>query len=330
MSQRKILLLGSGQSGKSTIFKQVQLLYANKFKTKEERLAHLGGIHGNIVQGIKMLVGAAEKHGLHVEHSLSNFAREVLEMPFGTVVTPDLARSIRDLWQDPAIKRAFEHRDKFQIGDYVAYFLDQLDVIGQPNYVPSVQDIIMSRVRTTGITEQEAHIQKASFRFVDVGGQRGERKKWIHCFDKSDIVMFVTAISEYNQVLEEDNSTNRLLESINLFKQVATHPNFSRVHFVLFLNKRDLFDQKFPKSHADLRQVFPEYDGGPDVDKAHEFIQRYWYAMWFEMWPQERDPELCRLVIHWTNATDSNIMQLTISAVTDKVIRDNLRLNGMM
>lgn len=47
------------------------------------------------------------------------------------------------------------------------------------------------------------------FSVVDVGGQRSERRKWIHCFDDVKAIIFVVALSGYNQVLFEDNSVNR-------------------------------------------------------------------------------------------------------------------------
>jgi hypothetical protein len=47
------------------------------------------------------------------------------------------------------------------------------------------------------------------FEMYDVGGQRNERKKWIHCFDSVTAIIFVAALSEYDQVLFEDASTNR-------------------------------------------------------------------------------------------------------------------------
>lgn len=40
----------------------------------------------------------------------------------------------------------------------------------------------------------------------DVGGQRSERKKWIHCFENVTSIIFCVALSEYDQVLLEENS----------------------------------------------------------------------------------------------------------------------------
>lgn len=45
---------------------------------------------------------------------------------------------------------------------------------------------------------------------VDVGGQRSERRKWIHCFENVTSIMFLVALSEYDQVLvESDNEVSQ-------------------------------------------------------------------------------------------------------------------------
>lgn len=44
---------------------------------------------------------------------------------------------------------------------------------------------------------------------VDVGGQRSERRKWIHCFENVTSIIFLVALSEYDQVLVEcDNEVS--------------------------------------------------------------------------------------------------------------------------
>jgi len=46
-------------------------------------------------------------------------------------------------------------------------------------------------------------------RMVDVGGQRSERKKWIHCFENVTSIIFLAALSEYDQVLYESENDVR-------------------------------------------------------------------------------------------------------------------------
>ena len=61
-------------------------------------------------------------------------------------------------------------------------------------------DVLRSRVRTTGIVQQDFQIKAKKYTMFDVGGQRNERRKWIHCCDNVTAVIFVTAVSEYDQV----------------------------------------------------------------------------------------------------------------------------------
>lgn len=92
-------------------------------------------------------------------------------------------------------------------------FYDHLDRFWEPNYVPSDHDIILCRAKTTGIVETVFHIGSLVYRMMDVGGQRSERKKWIHCFDNVTAVLFVVAISGYDQCLVEDRDSNQVIHT---------------------------------------------------------------------------------------------------------------------
>lgn len=83
-------------------------------------------------------------------------------------------------------------------------FCDDLDRFWDPNYVPTDQDLLRSRLRTTGITETVFDLGQLTYRMFDVGGQRSERKKWIHCFENVNALLFLVAISGYDQCLVED------------------------------------------------------------------------------------------------------------------------------
>lgn len=85
-------------------------------------------------------------------------------------------------------------------------YFDSIDRIGDINYIPTDQDVLRSRVKTTGITETTFVIGDLTYRMFDVGGQRSERKKWIHCFENVTAIIFLVAISEYDQVLIEDET----------------------------------------------------------------------------------------------------------------------------
>merc|ERR1712146_292944 len=123
------------------------------------------------------------------------------------------------------------------------------------DYMPDKDDILRSRVRTSGIVEEKYTIEDVEFVMYDVGGQRNERKKWIHCFDGVTAIIFVGAISEYDQVLYEDKNQNRLIEAVELFNEICNSKWFIQTAMILFLNKRDLFEMKYLDKHVPLQKL---------------------------------------------------------------------------
>ncbi len=77
-------------------------------------------------------------------------------------------------------------------------------------------------------------IDGSPFEIYDVGGQRNERKKWIHCFDDVTALIFVAALSEYDQTLFEDSTTNRLLEAVELFGEICNNRSYIELHIYFF------------------------------------------------------------------------------------------------
>lgn len=116
-------------------------------------------------------------------------------------------------------------------------------------------------------------IKGFAFTFIDVGGQRNERRKWIHCFDSVTALIFVAAISEYDQVLYEDEEVNRLKEAIVVFEKYSNHDSFFQTAMILFLNKTDLFRKKLLLSPFD--ETFKTFQGDPkSFDDTTKFIEQ--------------------------------------------------------
>eukprot|EP00042_Codosiga_hollandica_P033483 m.224533 g.224533 ORF g.224533 m.224533 type:complete len:294 (-) comp54198_c0_seq3:286-1167(-) len=138
-------------------------------------------------------------------------------------------------------------------------YFDRLGAFQNPSYVPNVQDVLCSRVATTGISEFNFEMEGTNFRMLDVGGQRSERRKWIHCFEGITSITFIAAINGYDQVCFEDNATNRMFESLALWDQIVNYAIFEKVSMILFFNKMDLFEKKVHKSA--IGEHFPAYPG---------------------------------------------------------------------
>ena len=121
--------------------------------------------------------------------------------------------------------------------------------IAEPNYLPTKQDILRARAATTGIIEHTFNLREIRFKMIDVGGQRNERRKWIHCFENVTSIVFLVALSEYDQFLYEDQNDNRMEESKALFKTIITWKWFQNASVILFLNKKDLLEETIMSSN---------------------------------------------------------------------------------
>ena len=84
-----------------------------------------------------------------------------------------------------------------------SYFDNDITRLFEVDYLPTDQDILRTRLRTTGINETIFDLGKLKYRMFDVGGQRSERRKWIHVFDNVDVVLFLVAVGGYDDVLVE-------------------------------------------------------------------------------------------------------------------------------
>jgi len=138
-------------------------------------------------------------------------------------------------------------------------FFDNIDRIAKADYTPTQDDLLRARARTTGITEITFELSGVHWRMMDVGGQRNERKKWIHCFQDVTALIFCVALSEYDMKLYEDERVNRMHESITLFDEICNCQWFGDTSVILFLNKRDLFEEKIKR--VDMKCCFEDYTG---------------------------------------------------------------------
>ncbi|CAG06795.1 unnamed protein product, partial [Tetraodon nigroviridis] len=166
-------------------------------------------------------------------------------------------------------------------------------------------------------------------RMFDVGGQRSERKKWIHCFEGVTAIIFCVAMSAYDLVLAEDEEMviisfcagqNRMHESMKLFDSICNNKWFTETSIILFLNKKDLFEEKIAQSPLSI--CFPEYSGPNSYEEAQIYIQ-----MKFEDLNKKKENK--EIYTHFTCATDTKNVQFVFDAVTDVIIKNNLKDCGL-
>jgi len=282
----KVLLLGVGESGKSTFMRQLLKIYKEKYDQIElERYAE--AICYNTIQCMQALLNAIEKFDLKITDDRAKDCMSKIGNLKGSDsiyrFPPDVAEDIAYLWKLPIIQQVYEQRTKFWILENAKYYFDNIARFGKNDFVPTEDDCIMARVRTTGILTSDFEESGIHYQFVDVGGQRNERKKWIHCFDDVKALIFVCNCAGYNQRMFEDANKIIMLEAIETFQKVMGYECFKTIPIFVFLNKRDLFEICLKDS--DLTVTFPEYTGGQNPENALKFIQDKFRACF----PSDRD-----------------------------------------
>ena len=322
----KLLLLGSGEAGKSTIFKQIKIIHDDRSFPPDELMKWRDHISAGILSSAKAIIEKATEFGHELtpenqEHAAVIQSLKNPQAVGGEPLPLNMFPRISAIWKDNAVISTLQRRHEFFLPDSTHYFVDALDRIGRENYCPTKEDVLRCRVKTTGITEFKFSIDDYCFKVIDVGGQRNERRRWIHCFEDVTAVIFVASLAEYDQQLVEQEGVNRMEESLRLFDEVCNSPWFAKTSLILFLNKSDLFREKI--KHVDLSVVFPDYTGGNDHEKAQQYIERRFLAL-------NRDPGNRHVYRHVTCATDTKNIKFVLDVVKNILLEENMKRHDVI
>lgn len=358
----KILLLGAGESGKTTIIKQMKILHISGF-SPEEKKERGEDIKNNVLDAITTLIRNMDRMniqlGLTENQEAADFIRKITKDDF--TFSQEFFGYVEKLWRDRGVQEVYSRQNEYQLIDCSKYFLDKVDVVRLPDYEPSVQDILHSRRRTTDIQKIEFEVKvprkygggSLNFWMFDVGGQRGERKKWIQVFDGIQAVLFLVSSSCFDLVIEEDEKTNRLQESINIFKSVWASRFLKDSGFIVFLNKQDILKDKIVSQQKSIGQYFPEYSEykleSKDRDSKEDdeylrtrcFIRDKFMGIAAEpvQWEGKKvtpgmpalpnDKKKGECYCHFTTATDTNNVKIVFEDVHNMIIMWNLQEIGI-
>ncbi|XP_034149846.1 guanine nucleotide-binding protein subunit alpha-11 [Esox lucius] len=324
----KVLLLGTGESGKTTFIRQMRIIHGRGF-SEEERRDFAKLIYQNIFTSVKAMTRAMTTLRLTYAYPDNEvYARCIQEVD--TVQVTQLERgyvdAIRSLWADPGLRICYNRRSEYQLLDSTEYYMTNLDRISAPDYIPTAQDVLRVRFPTTGIHDYSFTIKTITLRIVDVGGQKSERRKWIHCFQDVTSLIFLASLSEYDQVLEERETDKRMDESLALFYTTIHSPWFTNTSIILFLNKTDILADKIQTS--DLNKYFPGFTGKRrNAEDAMNYI-RLMYEQ--QAHSREKCDESKTLYPHFTCATDTNNIRQVFRDVKDTVLLKSLRDYGVI
>jgi len=326
-AQVKVLLLGSGDSGKSTVLKQMRLIHRVPFSSQEvESYRQL--IFNNLTHGLKYVFDSMEDMELEVSPENGEYI-ELIEsasdLRDGEIFPHHFYEPLRALWNDKGIQRAWDRGNEAALPENLGYFFSDLDRLFQQDYVPTEQDIVRCRARTIGITETVFQLRDHEMMMVDVGGQKSERRKWIHCFQDVTSILFLVSLSGYDQCLVEDKDANQMQDAMTIWDSICYSQWFKSTSIILFLNKDDLFQAKI--QHSDIKTFFPDFDGEPrDANTGRDYFKKR-FARLAQKAGRSKEREI---YIHVTTATDTALLRVVMAAVEDIVLRQNLEVAALI
>ncbi|XP_063072763.1 guanine nucleotide-binding protein G(s) subunit alpha-like [Engraulis encrasicolus] len=288
----RLLLMGPEESGKSTIVKNLRILYGDGFN-EEEKKQMVQHIRSNIKEAIRTIVRhmsklvppvpvASPDNQSHIEYISSLPWEEDFDF------TPEFYEHTKCLWQDSGVRACFDRSNEYrwnQLIDCAQHFLDRIDIVKQNDYTPTDQDLLRCRARTSGINEMGFQVDEVWFCTYDVD-MNDPWRKWISFSDceykcgcvcvcvctglsggppstarlaNLEAIIFVVDSSSYDMVIREDNQTNSLQEALDLFRSIWNNRWLRTYSVILFLNKQDLLAEKVLAGKSRIEDYFPEF-----------------------------------------------------------------------
>lgn len=114
-------------------------------------------------------------------------------------------------------KRIVTIRQSYQVVILFSY-LENIERLCSPDYLPSDKDVLQSRIRTSGVTETIFDFGNDDYHIFDVGGARFERKKWFDVVEDVHCLVFVAPLSGYDECLVEDKT------AVSIFSHLRRTP----------------------------------------------------------------------------------------------------------
>ncbi|CAF1085986.1 unnamed protein product [Adineta ricciae] len=326
LHERKLLLLGNAEAGKSTFLKQMKLIHGQGFRIDEKRrlvpfiYQQILSVARCICRQMSILCIRFQDHrNEEYARMLSSTNNDDNGDGSSLSLSPRIVEAIKHVWSDEGVKTCYRRRSEYRLTDSAKYFLDDIERISAQNFTPTDDDILRVRIPTTGIVQEDFQFSHVQLRIVDVGGQKTERRKWIHCFDNVTSIIFLASLIEYDQYVDDSTGMILMEESLALFHVILSSDYFCNASIILFLNKTDLFPERL--LGKPLRQTYPDFDGADDdVEAAKQYIKNKYLRL---VPPREGCAEK-NIYPHFTCSVDSKNIRIVFESVKDTVLAHNL------
>ncbi|KAI1173073.1 G-protein alpha subunit-domain-containing protein [Nemania sp. FL0916] len=281
----KILLLGVSGSGKTTLSNGLQLFAdAEQIAREEKHFRTL--IWQNALESARDILRAMER--LNMSTELTRWDRALLLEPWSDsghdpALDPqhaiEIARAVSFLRLSPEFKRALRSRNAYRFHTNCEYYIDRINYLAEGaarHSMPTEGDFLRTQVITTGIHQMSLTYRDTEFNVYDFGGERSERKKWIHAFHDVSAIIYPVDTVCYGRALREDEDGDQMKEQLMIFESLANSDWFKTSSFIVVFTKIDLLAEYLKDCDVDtlfnLGGVEVMSNNRPRVITANEYL----------------------------------------------------------
>ena len=314
-SLMKILCLGTSCSGKSTILKQMRILHQGGFQDDEKDIHRDAFLRTFIIWAHELISTLPDSVCSRRTKEMESKLLELVNIKASLLKNDsDVFTNILPFFETSEGKEILEtYGEGRQCGVFLTYFLQRMEKVeNYDEFDPNTEDILRIRVQTTGVVYTTFKFKSSNFCMVDVGGQKTERRKWIHLFDDVKAIFFVVDLS----------NIEGMVESLGVFVNICSTRELSEANMILFFNKTDIFKQK--KDFSALAKQFPNF---VDAKCTHREI-----GLFIKDTFENAFKDVHRngyIYSFFTCATDTRNIDKTFSACSDIILRKSLAEAGL-
>jgi len=310
----KVLLLGSGGCGKTTFIKQMKLNFSKFSSTDETEAA--SAIQLNTLKTLKEAIenlGLSESEEGVPDVMASNAKDDVPQSLFASLIGVAGRMDVKSYLKDTYGKTSSPY-----------YFVERAAEIYSADYIhPSSDDILRCRIVTRGMTKTSFAVDGSDLVFIDVGGQRSQRRVWSEAMSETTAVVFVASLEDYLLKLEEDPEKSRLTESLEVFERVFHSPKLRNVPVILLLNKVDLFTERLVTNP--INQYVNDFKGNPtDSKDALKYV-----ATKFAQRAKSRPTEKVLSHIYPITSTEASNFLTVFESIREELLQSGLTAAGL-
>ncbi|TFK74544.1 G-alpha-domain-containing protein [Pluteus cervinus] len=229
---------------------------------------------------------------------------------------------IKTLWKDPIVRGILDERQT-RVEDTSGFFLDDVDRLASSDYEPSDFDVVRARLKTNGVQEYHFKLDKDhDWIFYDFCGSRSYRSAWVPYFDDVQAIIFLAPLSpfdEYEQ-LPDGSHVNRLHDSFQMWRSICSSKLLAHVQLILFLNKCDQLKRRLKHNVMVKEHIQSFKDRSNDYKTVSNYFRSYFKEIQRKCSPAPRE-----FFAHFTTAVDTASTLLTLSAVREAILMNQLR-----